>query len=246
MPDGNQEIETNEMNDVDAFLYVVTHDLKAFARALTLIPEWLRDDMAAHSLALPDDVSAHLDMMQDYAKRLDEMLLALTELSRVGRLADPASTFDLSDLLEDTWRALAPPAGFRLVKTGASVSIHGPRNDVTRLISALLDNALRHHDKSKGEVRVHASQENGRVLIEISDDGPGIAQEFRTSVFRPLQTLRPKSETGRAGVGLTLAQKVVTGLGGTIRIKDAHPPGGCAVVFDLPGALTVSPQPDTS
>ena len=221
------------LSETESFLYHVTHDLKAHTRALREIPTWLAEDLAASNVALPDDVVEHLSLLSSASAGLDRMLDALTELSRVGRLADPPDAHSVAHLALDVWNSVPGVAAARLNIDGDAI-VRGPENDFRRLLSALFRNAVQHNTAEQPSVRVAIFPRDDRVDISISDNGPGIEPRFRQRVFEALQTLQPKSATGSAWIGLTVARKVVSQHGGQIGIADTA--SGCRVDFDLPKA----------
>ncbi|WP_418591425.1 sensor histidine kinase [Ponticoccus sp. (in: a-proteobacteria)] len=225
--------------EYEEFLYCITHDLKSFSRAMRVIPDWIAEDLTAAKIALPDGVGEHMDMLKSYAGGMDRMLESLTTLSRVGRLADPCADHALNDLLDAAWASLTPGSA-RLSVPQHAFRVHGPKNDLSRLFAALLSNGVDHNSDPSPDIGVTAVRDGDRVQIRVADNGPGIEAQYRQKVFEPLHTLRPKDETGHAGMGLAIARKVVKSLGGEIHIEEPSAGHGCRVVFDLPGAKTAA------
>ena len=95
----------------------------------------------------------------------------------------------------------------------------------------LIDNAI-DAVEGDGTVRVRTSGENGRVLVEISDDGPGIPEEVRESIFEPFFTTK---DAGKGtGLGLDISRRVVVDdHKGDIRVLSG-PEGGTRVQVRLP------------
>src|SRR5258708_20640524 len=97
---------------------------------------------------------------------------------------------------------------------GANIEINVPdtltvslRSDaVRRAITNLVDNARRH----AGRGMVSAVSRGRSVLVNVDDDGPGIAAEQREDVFRPFQS----GSTGGTGLGLTIARGIFPAHGG--------------------------------
>ena len=103
--------------------------------------------------------------------------------------------------------------------------------DFGRALFNLLDNAVHASPKNQA-VRLFATRETlHRVRVEIEDRGLGIPQQERARVFEAGFTTR--SEQGGSGIGLTVAQEILSGLGGWIKLGPARPCGTLAVV-DLP------------
>ncbi len=216
--------EACSQSEFDAYLYIITHDLKTFSRAMRVIPEWIEEDMSEAEVALPDNVQDHIAMLQRYARGLDMMLDGLTDLSRVGRLADRAAPQALHAAIMTAWEEVPGRDGFSLDLDGVHGAVLAPANDLGRLLHTLLSNAVSHHHAPPGRITVSNLNSGGRLVLRISDDGPGIEEEFREKVFEPLYTLRPKDDGASAGMGLAVARKVVQTLGGQIAV--IPPPGG--------------------
>jgi signal transduction histidine kinase len=91
----------------------------------------------------------------------------------------------------------------------------------------LLKNAVQHNDKELPEVRVSASVDERTVTVRIADNGPGIPEERRHSIFG-------KGETGLdsegTGLGLYLVESLVDSYDGDVRIEDNDPEGAVFVV----------------
>lgn len=102
---------------------------------------------------------------------------------------------------------------------------------VTRAIRNVIDNALRYGDKCWVSVKLRRK----RCLIMVDDNGPGIAKEMHDEVFRAFRRLEESrnTETGGAGLGLTIVRDIVHAHGGDISL-DESPQGGLRVVISLP------------
>jgi signal transduction histidine kinase len=98
-----------------------------------------------------------------------------------------------------------------------------------RLLHVLYDNAVQASAPRAPRIETRAYAESGRVVIEVSDDGPGVPPEIADRVFEPLVTARP----GGTGLGLALARRIATAHGGTIDL--GHGPGA-RFRIELPGA----------
>jgi two-component system sensor histidine kinase KdpD len=113
-----------------------------------------------------------------------------------------------------------------------------------RVLANLIDNALRYAPDSV--VRVNAGQVGTRVLINVVDEGPGVAKGAAEQMFEPFQRLGDTDNTTGLGLGLSVAKGFVEAMGGTIQATDT-PGGGLTVLVDLAappeGALTEGWRP---
>lgn len=102
-----------------------------------------------------------------------------------------------------------------------------------RVLVNLIDNALRYAPNSV--VRVNAGTVGGRVLITVSDEGPGIPRGTEERLFAPFQRLGDHDNNTGVGLGLSVARGFVEAMGGTISATDT-PGGGLTIVVDLAAA----------
>jgi two-component system osmolarity sensor histidine kinase EnvZ len=193
----------------------VSHDLRTPLTRLRLALAMLPNDAAWRG-----DVG---EMTED-VDEMERMISGYLAFAR-GEGTEQAKPIDLAAMLTDV--AVAARRG------GANVELSVPdtltvslRADaVRRAITNLVDNARRH----AGRVMLSAVARGRSVLVNVDDDGPGIAAERREDVFRPFQT----DSTGGTGLGLTIARDIVRAHGGDISLEDS-PLGGLRARVRLP------------
>jgi two-component system CitB family sensor kinase len=130
--------------------------------------------------------------------------------------------------------AVCRERGVHLALDGASDLPAGvlPSEDLVTIVGNLIDNALdalAGHVGGRIDVRLVAQGE--RVLIEVRDDGPGIAPEALDHVFEPGWSTKPGTTAGRRGLGLALVSTTAARLGGGVR---AATEGGAVLTVELP------------
>jgi signal transduction histidine kinase len=179
------------------------------------------------SEALADDVLAESD-------RLEQLVNALLLLARLE--GGDSTTQDVVDLDDVVLTEVARARSY----DGVSIDAHGVGAGRTRgsavllghVVRNLLDNACRHAASS---VVVRLCEQGDSVVLEVDDDGAGIAAADRERVFQRLVRLdeaRTRDEGG-SGLGLAIVRKIVDSNGGTVRIDDA-PSGGARFTVRLP------------
>ncbi len=193
----------------------VSHDLRTPLTRLRLALAMLPRDEAWQG-----DVT---EMTED-VEEMERMIGGYLAFAR-GEGTEQAKPTDLSAMLADV--AVAARRG------GANIEIDVPEtmtvsmraDAVRRAITNLVDNARRH----AGLVMVSAVARGRSVLVNVDDDGPGIAAEQREDVFRPFQS----GSIGGTGLGLTIARDIVRAHGGDISLEDS-PLGGLRARVRLP------------
>lgn len=158
--------------------------------------------------------------------RLAEDLLALARLDERGGVPARREPVDLDAVVRQT---LDRYAEARLTAC-APVVVRGDALDLSRVLTNLVDNAVR-HTTSKVEVALTADG-----VLTVTDDGPGIPEQDRERVFNRFTRLdsgRSRDEGG-AGLGLAIVRETVRAHGGVVHLEDASP--GLRVVVRLPVA----------
>ncbi|MBV8489358.1 MAG: HAMP domain-containing histidine kinase [Candidatus Eremiobacteraeota bacterium] len=148
---------------------------------------------------------------------LVEKMLLLSRLEAPVAAPRVVSVGEVSEDVAETMRAAFPQCEIALA-CDASARITVDEDDLYEAERNLVENALRYAPGSP--VEISASVENGRVLVAVSDDGPGIAPEERALVFERFYRGKERGDAEGSGLGLAIVKRVVQRWGGTIDIDD--------------------------
>ncbi|MFJ3809280.1 ATP-binding protein [Streptomyces sp. NPDC090073] len=176
------------------------------------------------------------DLLQDVV-RLQHLAADLLLLARLDAGERPADTLvDLGALVREEVARRARTDRITPAVTAAdtALEVKGSRNQLSRVLGNLLDNAQRH--ASTG-ITVTVDAVDDAVVLTVADDGDGVAPADRTRVFERFVRLdegRSRDEGG-AGLGLAIARDVVRRHDGTLSLTDS-PAGGAALRISLPRA----------
>lgn len=146
----------------------------------------------------------------------------ITALLRIARLdqgeALPSGEVDLAALCRDEVERLsllAPDLVFTLDSSGAPESLlQLDAGSCREIVSNLAENARRH---ARSRVTLSISRADRRVLVRVSDDGPGVAAEDRERIFERFVSL---DRRGGSGLGLPIARGLAEALGGELSYAD--------------------------
>jgi signal transduction histidine kinase len=167
-------------------------------------------------------------------QRIVEDLLLLTRVDE-GTLPLQSAPVDVDDLLFEDVRRLRASTELRVDGSGVSAGrVVGDREQLERLIRNLTDNAARH---AVAEVRLALREDDGLVVLEVDDDGPGVPEEMREAVFERFTRLDDARDrqNGGAGLGLSIVSEIARAHGGSVAVTDA-PLGGARLTVTLPAA----------
>lgn len=173
----------------------------------------------------PQAAQQALQSTIDGADRMSGVIDALLSAHRVP------TTCALGDAVRHAVAGVAGLAGERAIRlttttatAGRDVLVGADERLVAQTLNPLLENAIRH---ARAEVHVAVGAAGGVARVEVADDGPGIAAADRETVFES-----GVSSGGGAGLGLALARRLATSVGGDVCVES--PGAGARFVVELP------------
>jgi signal transduction histidine kinase len=204
--------------DIEDFIYLISHDVRASVRALIELPQWIAEDLEESGVQINGSVASSIDLMNRHTGRLDRMLVDLLAFSRVGRM-QKTEEISLDMALDEVLEDMKIPAAFSVERNFEHSSLELGARDALTLLRALISNAIKHHDKERGRVLVSSRRSGDLVLLSVSDNGPGIEDEYHTHIFAPMTTLRPRDEVEGSGMGLAITRKIALHYGGGVEVS---------------------------
>lgn len=216
--------------ELETFAYAASHDLKSPLRALSNLSSWIEEELA--DVGRPD-VDRYLGMMRERVDYLVHLVDDLLAYSRAGNVGTDLRSVRITDLVERIGQGIGLPADFELTVGGDVQALITAEAPLERVLSNAIGNALQHHDRDHGTIRVEAISEDAFVRFAIDDDGPGIPEPYREQVFGVFRRLSRINQGTSTGMGLALIRKTVDGVGGQVWIE-ANSPRGTRLIFTWP------------
>ncbi|HEX4226269.1 MAG TPA: HAMP domain-containing sensor histidine kinase [Pseudonocardiaceae bacterium] len=227
------------------FVSDASHELRTPLTHLSIRVQLLRRHLRRG--APQDQLTAEMDGVVGDAEHLSVILedLLLAADTRAETRTDP---IDLVVLAAQVVAAGTPAAAQRNISISCrpenpSAVVGGSRGGLRRALTAILDNALQHAATS---VTVTIRRTEGKVVVDIDDDGPGIEPAMLPHLFeRFASARRDAGESGRTdrlrhyGIGLALVSEIATRHGGTITAHN-RPGGGASLRLSLPELAEVT------
>jgi signal transduction histidine kinase len=231
--------------ELQEFASIISHDLKSPMRAMRYYAEDIEQAL------VQDDRHSAAGLLEDLkqqARRMSRMLSDLLTYARIGHTAEAKTEVDTRALVDAIVASLPKPQGFVVEIRGSWPVIETIEPSLDLVMRNLLDNAIKHHDRSDGAVVVEARTLRASIEISISDDGPGIPKRHHKAIFQPFLKLDqetsapepPVAATSGSGIGLSLVRKTAETAGATLTL-DSDPDLRRGTTFRLrwPGRIMV-------
>jgi signal transduction histidine kinase len=206
---------TRANRDLAEFAYVISHDLKAPLRAM----RYLAGDLE-RAIEQPEatDPKIYTAQIRTQSQRMSRMLTDLLAYSKIGRETEALETVDTDALIRSIVVSMPTPPGISVSVMGCWPQIQTYTAPLDLILRNLIANAVGHHDRPEGHVKVIARTEKTVLEIEVSDDGPGIPPEWHDAIFQPFRTVASNQLGEQSGIGLALVRKVVETSGAALTL----------------------------
>jgi len=217
------------------FVSLVSHELRSpmaavIGAAQTLQARWRELD--------PVQREAFLGLIAQETTRLAALIGDVLDTSRIeaGTFSYSFGDVDLAALVGDSVESAT--VGQDEVRVRAEVAtmlprIRGDRARLRQVLSNLIDNAVK-YSPAGGEVEVRAYQEDGRILVDVRDRGPGVPAEDQGLIFEKFGRVATGGHTKPGtGLGLFIARSIAEAHGGRLAVESA-PGNGAVFTLELP------------
>jgi two-component system, OmpR family, sensor kinase len=215
---------------------------------------------ASHELRTPlTSILANLELLEaqlgsvDYGEERELAESAVRSSQRMSRLVSdllilarsdagqhrPKEKLDLADVAIGAVREITPNLDGRVLQTSCErAPVLGNRDELHRLALNLLDNAVRYSPPgAEVSLKTEWRRQDGSVLLEVADSGPGIPGPMRERVFERFVRGHDSSDTSSSdgtGLGLAMVRAIAEAHGGTVTAGSSEELGGALIVVALP------------
>ena len=203
--------------ELEAFAYSVSHDLRAPLRSLDGFSSILKEDYAGQ---LDEKGKQYLSHIQEASKRMDLLIRDLLNLSRVTQAEFICHKVDLSALAREiatelqTQDSNRSPVNWDIT---SNLVIEGDAALIKIAMENLLNNAYKFTgQRVKAIITFGMTEQSGENVYFVRDNGTGFSMEHANKLFTPFQRLHSAKEFPGTGIGLSIVQRIINRHGGRI------------------------------
>lgn len=188
---------------------------------------------------MSNDTAEFLALLQEQNERMSQMTKTLLEMSEL-RTVECKDTIEIAPMIEEIFTDLAPLAekkNIRLEYNGNGMMI-GSDTLIYRLLFNLTENAIR-YNRENASVIITVDEKNNQLYIRVKDNGYGIPEQYRESIFQPFFRVdKSRSRAyGGVGLGLSLVWEIVLLHNGTVKAEKSDK-NGTVMLVTLPKKQT--------
>ncbi len=223
--------ESQKMEVIGRIASGVAHEVRNPLNAILAISEALSEEIGDEEVYRP-----YLEHICSQVDRLSTLMKDLLELGKPLQTSEfaPSPMLNICSGALQLWRQSSTLKNAEVVFVdltgGERIRVLGNSSKLKQVILNLLENAAQHSPEGETVTLNLACPGEGKVLIQVADQGSGISADVMPEVFKPFFTTRARG----SGLGLSIVKNIVETHGGTIKLVNNDPPPGLRVDVVLP------------
>lgn len=241
----NLELERSN-NELDAFAYIASHDLKEPLRGIYNYSTFLLED---YMNILDQEGIDKLETLIRLTKRMEDLINSLLHFSRLGRQELHLRSLDLNQLVHNVAEIFqmsqGETANIQILIPKELPAVRGDHILIEEVLTNLIGNAIKYNDQTEKRAEIGCLDSNPNLLesepenspfwtFYVRDNGIGIRDKHLDMIFRIFKRLHaPGKYGGGTGAGLTIVKKILELHGGKIWVESSYGEGS-TFFFTLP------------
>jgi light-regulated signal transduction histidine kinase (bacteriophytochrome) len=202
--------------ELEAFAYSVSHDLRAPLRAVNGFADIVLQDFSAQ---LPEAASHYLQKIKRAGQRMGQLIDDLLAFSRLGQQPLLRQTVDMDGLVQSALEELMPPQEGRDIRIqhGHLPACQGDPALLKQVWLNLLSNAIKYtRERAPAMIEIGCHNDHGETAYFVRDNGAGFDMQFADKLFGVFQRLHRSDEFEGTGIGLANVQRIIKRHGGRV------------------------------
>lgn len=219
------ELLTHQNEETKTLMHLMSHDIQAPIRAIENFTQFILDE---NKEVLPASTLSYVYKVQKNVRRLHHLTRDILSYYFRGSSANSANIEEtsLKDIVSQVVTYLDLPPSTKINLKDNIQNFKAKRVLLSQIFYNLISNAVKyHHNPEQVEIYIEGSDNKTGWIFTVRDNGPGIPQEFHSTVFTPLVRLKSVREVEGSGLGLPIVKKLITQEGGKISLESGDGKG---------------------
>jgi PAS domain S-box-containing protein len=211
------EMSLKETNDnLEEFTYVASHDLRSPLRGISDLLVWIKEDLGEDIIP---SVAKNIGRISVRISKMESLIEDLLKYARAGKEIADATDVHLETMIDNIIDFVEIPNAIKIEKNIKIESIATAPTPLETVLRNLISNAVKHHDKETGKLKIECYPENNLCHFKVCDDGPGIPEASLERIFRLFQTASSSGKNS-SGIGLSVSRRLAETHGGRIKAEN--------------------------
>ena len=218
--------------ELKQFAYVSSHDLQEPLRMVALFTQLLE---RRYKGKLDDEADEYIGFIVEGAHRMKYLIDDLLSFSQLNNKTKECESIELETLLDSALFNLKDSVDKNnaQITHGPLPTITGDPNQIIQVFQNLIANAIKFNDNNTPKIHISAQKNENEWIIQIRDNGIGIAPEYQNKIFEVFKRLNVREKYPGTGIGLAICQKIIERHGGRIWVESELEKGS-TFYFTLP------------
>jgi len=220
-------------NELEAFAYSVSHDLRVPLRAIDGFSRIVIED---YENELDEEGVRLLEVVRENTKKMGQLIDDILLLSRAGRQEMKITELNMTSLAKNIYSNFHQDTEGRTVifTVDDLPKTKGDRVLLTQVLTNLIGNAIKFtQDKNITKIEVGFNTDKDDYIFFVKDNGAGFDMKYYDKLFGLFQRLHTQEEFSGTGVGLSIVQRIISRHGGRVW-GEGKVGEGATIYFSLP------------
>jgi len=217
-------------NEMEAFSYTVSHDLRAPLRGIVGFTAILEEK---YSSQLDDEAKRLTGIIKKNTLKMGALIDDLLAFSKIGRNELVKHNIPTNEIVREVIESLHP--GEKTKWTIAPLpDVTGDTNAIRQVWTNLISNAMKYSARQEQPIiEIGSFPHEGQTAFFVKDNGVGFDEQYKDKLFKVFQRLHSMAEFEGTGIGLAIVEKIISKHGGHVWVEAKEGEGAC-FYFSLP------------
>ncbi|NQY67732.1 MAG: HAMP domain-containing histidine kinase [Flavobacteriales bacterium] len=207
-------MEINE--SLEVFAHTVSHDLKSPLYAFSVLITILEKDLENENY---DHANATMVQLRNANGLMRNLIDKVLDYSKQTNFEIKYEKIILNDLIEDVSKGFSLTSDVNINVRADMLEIFFSEVALKQILNNLFENSIKYCDKETCEILVECISDETFITLRVSDNGPGIPEEYYKEIFRPFNRINKGSKIDGVGIGLATVKKIAERTGGGVSVK---------------------------